>query len=67
MQENMKAVKDISNQSIPLLAIDKRLDKLRGKIMFPEKLEKANRVLSTAKLPEKRQSGHLMNLRGTKK
>lgn len=50
----MKTVKDISNQSIPLVAIDKRLDKLRGKIMFPEKLEKANRVLSAAKLPEKK-------------
>lgn len=47
-------VTNTSNQSIPLVAIDKSLDKLRGKIMFPEKLEKANRVLSTAKLPEKK-------------
>lgn len=50
----MKTVKDISNQNIPLVAIDKSLDKLRDKIMFPKKLEKANKVLSTAKLPNKR-------------
>lgn len=54
ISEDMKTIKDISNQSIPLVAIDKSLDKLRGKVMFPKKLEKANKVLSTAKLPEKR-------------
>ncbi len=50
----MKTINDISNQNIPLVAIDKSLDKLRDKIMFPKKLEKANRVLSSAKLPNKR-------------
>jgi hypothetical protein len=50
----MKTVNDISNQNIPLVAIDKSLDKLRDKIMFPKKLEKANKALSTAKLPNKR-------------
>lgn len=37
---------------IPFVAIDTSLDKLRGKIMFPKKLEKANKLLSTAKLPK---------------
>ena len=46
----MKQIKNISNQKIPLVAIDKSLDKLRDKIMFPKKLEKANNMLSTAKL-----------------
>jgi hypothetical protein len=50
----MKTVDNISKQNIPLVAIDKTLDKLRGKIMFPKKLKKANKVLSTAKLPSKR-------------
>jgi hypothetical protein len=50
----MKPVNDISNQNIPLVAIDKNLDKLRDKIMFPKKLEKANKLLSTAKLPNKK-------------
>ncbi|MCU0373852.1 MAG: hypothetical protein MUF24_00970 [Chitinophagaceae bacterium] len=50
----MKTVNDISDQKIPLVAIDKNLDKLRDKILFSNKLEKANKVLSTAKLPEKK-------------
>lgn len=50
----MKTVKDIFKGNTPLVAIDKNLDKLRDKIMFPEKLEKANKALSTAKLPKKK-------------
>lgn len=50
----MKTVNDISSQSVPLVAIDKSLDRLRHKIAFPKKLEIANKVLSTAKLPEKK-------------
>lgn len=37
---------------IPLIAIDKSLDKLHDKITFPKKLEKANKMLLTAKLPK---------------
>ena len=47
----MKTVNHISTYNNPSIAIDKSLDKLRGKIMFPKKLEKANKELSTAKLP----------------
>lgn len=52
----MKTVKEISKQSNTLVVIDKNLDKLRDKIMFPEKLEKANKALLTAKLPGKKNS-----------
>lgn len=50
----MKTVSDISSKKAPLVAIDKSLDRLRHKIMFPKKLEIANKVLSTAKLPDKK-------------
>ena len=40
------------DKKVPLVVMDKSLDKLRGKIMFPEKLEKANKMLLTAKLPK---------------
>ncbi len=50
----MKTLKNISKQNLPLVVVDKNLDKLRDKIMFPEKLEKANKALSTAKLPKKK-------------
>ena len=48
----MKTIKNISNRKLPLVAIDKSLDKLKDKVMFPNKLKKANKVLLTAKLPE---------------
>jgi hypothetical protein len=47
----------ILNTKIPLIAIDKSLDKLRDKIMFPKKLEKANQMLLTAKLPKNKHIG----------
>ena len=50
----MKNKDNISNKRIPLVAIDKSLDKYRNKVMFSEKLEKANKVLATAKLPPKK-------------
>ena len=31
--------------------IDKSLDKLSGKVLFPEKLKKANEMLSKMKMP----------------
>lgn len=43
---------EIIDRKLPLVVIDKRLDKLRDKIMFPKKLEKANKMLLTAKLPK---------------
>lgn len=42
---------NLNNKNIPLVTIDKRLDKLSDKIMFSEKLKKANELLKTAKLP----------------
>jgi hypothetical protein len=50
----MKTQKTISLQNKPLVAIDTKLDKLRNKVIFTEKLNKANKVLLTAKLPSKK-------------
>jgi hypothetical protein len=50
----MKTQKTISLQNKPLVAIDTKLDKLRDKVIFTKKLEKANKILSTAKLPSKK-------------
>jgi len=49
----MKTI-NITNKNVPLVAIDKNLDKFKDKVMFPEKLEKANKMLENAKLPKKR-------------
>lgn len=40
------------NKNIPGVIIDPRLDELEDKIMFPKKLEKANKMLATARLPK---------------
>ena len=47
----MKKVEELRNGKVPIVAIDRALGKYRNKIMFPEKLEKANKMLKTAKLP----------------
>lgn len=50
----MKTVEELNKRKLPLVVIDPALDKYRNKIMFPEKLEKANKMLKTAKLPPNR-------------
>ena len=50
----MKTVQKLNNNKSPIIAIDPALDKYRDKIMFPKKLEKANSMLKTAKLPPNR-------------
>ena len=50
----MKTVQELNNRKVPIVAFDPSLDKYRDKIMFPAKLEKANKMLKTAKLPPKK-------------
>lgn len=47
----MKTVEELNKRKVPIVTIDKSLDKYRDKIMFPKKLEKANKMLKTASLP----------------
>lgn len=44
-------VEDINKAKVPIVKIDKKLEKLRNKVLFPKKLEMANTLLSKAKLP----------------
>jgi hypothetical protein len=44
-------ISELNDAKIPLVKIDKKMDKLKGKIFFPEKLKLANSLLSKAKLP----------------
>ncbi len=48
----MKHLKKIKEGKVPLVAIDTKLDKLKGKILFPKKFELASKMLKNAKLPE---------------
>jgi hypothetical protein len=47
----MKTIEELHKRKVPIVTIDPALDKYRDKIMFPAKLEKANTMLKTAKLP----------------
>ena len=47
----MKTIEELNKRKVPIVTIDPALDRYRDKIMFPEKLEKANKMLMTAKLP----------------
>ncbi len=50
----MNTVKELKNRKVPIIPIDHSLDKLRDKVLFPEKLTKANDMLKTAKLPNRK-------------
>ncbi|NRT13616.1 hypothetical protein [Flavobacterium sp. 14A] len=44
-------VEDLNKAKIPVVKINKKLEEFKGKIMFPEKLELANKMLERVKLP----------------
>ena len=50
----MKNIHELGKRKVPIVAIDPALDKYEEKIMFPKKLEQANNMLKTAKLPPKK-------------
>ena len=47
----MKTAQPLTTKKWPSVIIDPALNAYRDKIMFPEKLEHANKVLQAAKLP----------------
>lgn len=44
----------LNSSKIPIIAFDKKLEELHGKVLFPEKLEIANKILSKVGLPKKK-------------
>ncbi|HLR36513.1 MAG TPA: hypothetical protein VK084_00595 [Chitinophagaceae bacterium] len=47
----MKITDEIKKRKTPIVKIDKKLDKWDDKIIFSEKLEKANKMLKNKGLP----------------
>lgn len=47
----MKTAQHLPKKKWSFVTIDPALNEYRDKIMFPEKLEQANKVLRTTKLP----------------
>lgn len=51
----MKTIEELNKRKAPIVTIDKSLDLFADKVLFPKKLEKANQMLKTAKLPARKQ------------
>ena len=45
-------IKQLNKSKTPIVKINKSLDKLADKILFPDKVKEANRVLKTIGLPK---------------
>jgi hypothetical protein len=48
----MKSIEEINKLKAPIVAIDHSLDKYRNKVLFTAKLDKANEMLKSVKLPQ---------------
>ncbi len=48
----MQIIEELKTRKIPIVKIDKSLSKFDNKILFPEKLEKANEMLKNIGLPK---------------
>jgi hypothetical protein len=47
-------IKNMDTKKKPVVLIDKSLDSLNSKVLFPEKLDKANEMLKKTGLPHTR-------------
>lgn len=45
-------ISELNKAKVPIVKIDKSLERFRGKVLFPEKVALANKLLSNVKLPE---------------
>ena len=45
-------IAELNKRKTPIVIIDKSLEKFKGKVLFPEKLAKANEVLKKIGLPK---------------
>ena len=48
----MRTIVDFKNRKTPIVRVDSSLDKYDDKILFPDKLEKANEMLRKVGLPK---------------
>lgn len=50
----MKTIKQLNKTKVPIIVFDHKLDQFRDKVLFPEKLNSANEILSKVGLPQKK-------------
>jgi hypothetical protein len=47
-----QTIEKLNKSKVPIIILDKRLEKFRGKVLFPEKLNRANEILAKTGLPK---------------
>lgn len=52
----MKTVEQLNSSKVPVIVFDKKLEQFRDKVLFPEKVAKANEILSKVGLPKQKKS-----------
>jgi hypothetical protein len=45
-------IKKLNSSKVPVIVFDKRLEQFKDKVLFPEKLAKANEILARVGLPK---------------
>lgn len=48
-------IEEINKMKTLIVKIDKRLEKFRGKVLFPKKLKQANEILNRVGLPKQQE------------
>lgn len=48
----MKKIEELNNSKTPIIVIDKKLERLKGETLFPEKLARANKIIAKYGLPD---------------
>ena len=48
----MKTIEELNTSKVPVIVFDKKLEKLKEKVLFPEKLKRAQEILSKSGLPK---------------
>ncbi len=48
----MKKIEELNKSKLPIVKIDKSLSKYKDKVLFKEKVEKANETLKSVGLPK---------------
>ena len=50
----MKSIEELNNSKVPIVIIDKSLDKLDTVVLFPDKVKKARETIAKIGLPKKK-------------
>jgi hypothetical protein len=55
----MKTIQELNKSKVPIVILDKSLDKLNDVVLFPEKVEKARETIDKIGLPKQKNSSFL--------